>query len=743
MAAGVVYCIRVLAVEFLLPAEERGAHEDAELDEFLTTRQKYLTDGSGTVMSGALTLLTYGKSLAMGTGNAGSTYWSHDKSIFYLHGVPIYLTHFCHMAQQLVARAEDMLWQELMWVPRTEDRFTIPLADIVDDVSLARQGESFVTRPQNKLSHGLQSMLTWAQQRERGRRLQSDDGVWSHARVKRYLRQVDRFLELLLLGVHITSGQPGRGPEITSIRHRNSFLQDRNIYVVDGQVMTVVRYCKSQAQWDKPKVVPRYLPARLGQVMAVYLVYLQPFCEYLRVHVLGGPTTDYVWADNQGPWNTDRLTRLLKRETGKALGMQLNTQRYRHTAVGIGRVVVGDNFSKGYQDDVGEGDDVQVDDDETLESALELQNARTTRVGVGHYGVRLDIVQHLSVRSMNTFRPLSMAWHRFLGLAGEPASQTANNKRSRPLSWQDDALLRPVPPLPPHGQAASMPPQPTPPPSSDTTLTRLRPTKEQVHSAMQQVLSKADVTFRSKEQERALHAVLEGQTPLVVVLPTGGGKTLLFTVPACLDPEGVTVVVVPFRALLLNLMERVLATGVTCAEWKGMETPPTPLLFVSADVAGDITSQGNFLAYAGILQTQGLLRRVVVDECHLIITASDWRPKLAQLKNLRFLSCPLVLLTGTLPPVREQEIAESMHIRAATYIRAITARLNTRYFVSWCSPGKAFTTAITICRRRQGDLLRQSQKGIIYLRSKQLCETLAGVLGVIIITLMSKTALSE
>ncbi|CAA9963514.1 RecQ family helicase [Pyrenophora teres f. maculata] len=499
MAAGVVYCIRVLAVEFLLPAEERGAHEDAELDEFLTTRQKYLTDGSAAC-----------------------------------------------------GRAEDMLWQELMWVPRTEDRFTIPLADIVDDVSLARQGESFVTRPQNKLSHGLQSMLTWAQQRERGRRLQSDDGVWSHARVKRYLRQVDRFLELLLLGVHITSGQPGRGPEITSIRHRNSFLQDRNIYVVDGQVMTVVRYCKSQAQWDKPKVVPRYLPARLGQVMAVYLVYLQPFCEYLRVHVLGGPTTDYVWADNQGPWNTDRLTRLLKR---------------------IGRVVVGDNFSKGYQDDVGEGDDVQVDDDETLESALELQNARTTRVGVGHYGVRLDIVQHLSVRSMNTFRPLSMAWHRFLGLAGEPASQTANNKRSRPLSWQDDALLRPVPPLPPHGQAASMPPQPTPPPSSDTTLTRLRPTKEQVHSAMQQVLSKADVTFRSKEQERALHAVLEGQTPLVVVLPTGGGKTLLFTVPACLDPEGVTVVVVPFRALLLNLMERVLATGVTCAEWKGMETP--------------------------------------------------------------------------------------------------------------------------------------------------------------------------
>jgi hypothetical protein len=39
--------------------------------------------------------------------------------------------------------------------------------------------------------------------------------------------------------------------------------------------MTVVRYHKSQPQWDKPKVVPRFLPPWLGQVMVMYLVYLQ------------------------------------------------------------------------------------------------------------------------------------------------------------------------------------------------------------------------------------------------------------------------------------------------------------------------------------------------------------------------------------------------------------------------------------------------------------------------------------
>ena len=165
------------------------------------------------------------------------------------------------------------------------------------------------------------------------------------------------------------------------MRHRNGLLQDRNLFIMDGQVMTVVRYHKSQSQWDKPKVVPRFLPPQLGQVMVMYLAYLQPFQEYLTVQVLGGSFSDYVWADEQGPWGTDRLTRALRRETGKRLGVELHTLDYRHTAIGIGRKVVGELFSKGYQDEVGEVEEAEADKEEG-EDVIELQNARTTTIGV-------------------------------------------------------------------------------------------------------------------------------------------------------------------------------------------------------------------------------------------------------------------------------------------------------------------------------------------------------------------------
>lgn len=48
--------------------------------------------------------------------------------------------------------------------------------------------------------------------------------------------------------------------------------------------------------------------------------------------------------------------------------------------------------------------------------------------------------------------------------------------------------------------------------------------------------------------------MLDKQTPLVVVLLTGGGKSLLFTLPACIEENGVTVVVVLYQALIKDLV---------------------------------------------------------------------------------------------------------------------------------------------------------------------------------------------
>jgi hypothetical protein len=61
--------------------------------------------------------------------------------------------------------------------------------------------------------------------------------------------------------------------------------------------------------------------------------------------------------------------------------------------------------------------------DKEGEDLIELQSARTTAMGVGNYSVPIDIVKHLSVRSIKAFQPLSTRWHQFLGLEGETVQE--------------------------------------------------------------------------------------------------------------------------------------------------------------------------------------------------------------------------------------------------------------------------------------------------------------------------------
>jgi hypothetical protein len=145
--------------------------------------------------------------------------------------------------------------------------------------------------------------------------------------------------------------------------------------------------------------------------------------------------------------------------------------------------------------------------------------------------------------------------------------------------------------------------------------------EDELKRAMQKALCCDNVIFRSEEQREALYTIVSGNqtTLLVVVLPTGGGKSLLFMALACLIDLGVTIVVVLYRALLDNLLKTVKDVGIDCIEYRPREQNPAALVFVSTD----FTRRSQFLSYVQLLSVKGVLRRVFVNESHLTFTASD------------------------------------------------------------------------------------------------------------------------
>ncbi|KAG6241889.1 hypothetical protein E4U24_005879, partial [Claviceps purpurea] len=71
MLAGLVYCVRAIGLELLLPCKDRALQGGPEIQNFFEQRKEYLQDGSMSVLSCMISLLAYGKRIAMEYGNAG------------------------------------------------------------------------------------------------------------------------------------------------------------------------------------------------------------------------------------------------------------------------------------------------------------------------------------------------------------------------------------------------------------------------------------------------------------------------------------------------------------------------------------------------------------------------------------------------------------------------------------------------------------------------------------------------
>jgi hypothetical protein len=110
-------------------------------------------------MSIMLSLLLYAKFIALCTPGAiaGSMWWLLDWQTFFIKGRPVELERFRTMAQGVVAEAERLLWEELLWVERKEDRPAVELSTIQDDITVVRRGASFL--PPSRLQQGRQWTL--------------------------------------------------------------------------------------------------------------------------------------------------------------------------------------------------------------------------------------------------------------------------------------------------------------------------------------------------------------------------------------------------------------------------------------------------------------------------------------------------------------------------------------------------------------------------------------------------------
>jgi superfamily II DNA helicase RecQ len=153
------------------------------------------------------------------------------------------------------------------------------------------------------------------------------------------------------------------------------------------------------------------------------------------------------------------------------------------------------------------------------------------------------------------------------------------------------------------------------------------------------------------------------------------------------------------------------------------------LVIVSAEA---VCTQG-FLEYCHTLVSRQELVRTFLDEGHLTVTASDYRPCMAQLGwYVRQIRTQTVWLTATLPPVIQDEFIEHNKLVRPRITRESTNRPNIKYIVSFeTGPGALIKRAANLVRVfwPKPEIFNHSQdKIIIYCRTRDEVALLADLL---------------
>ena len=176
-------------------------------------------------------------------------------------------------------------------------------------------------------------------------------------------------------------------------------------------------------------------------------------------------------------------------------------------------------------------------------------------------------------------------------------------------------------------------------------------------------------SFRENQEEIICH-VLAGNDALVL-MPTGGGKSLCYQIPA-LVLEGTTVVISPLISLMKDQVETLRANGIAAEALNSGNDSTDGLLIRRRCAAGEIKllyiSPERAIAEADHLLSHMKLALLAVDEAHCISQwGHDFRPEYTHLAMLRekYPDVPMMALTATADKVTRQDIIEQLQLRQA------------------------------------------------------------------------------
>jgi ATP-dependent DNA helicase RecQ len=226
-------------------------------------------------------------------------------------------------------------------------------------------------------------------------------------------------------------------------------------------------------------------------------------------------------------------------------------------------------------------------------------------------------------------------------------------------------------------------------------------------------------------QEEVVQAVLDGKDTLAL-MPTGGGKSICFQVPA-LVKEGICIVISPLIALMQDQVNNLVNRGINAV------TVNSTMSFREIDLVLDNCIYGNikFLYLSPERLNTELVRErikkmnvnlLAVDEAHCISQwGHDFRPSYLKIAEIRDIlpKTPILALTASATPNTVEDIQKQLLFKKKNVISKSFARQNIAYIVRY--EDNKLGKLLEICNNVKGS-------GIVYVRNRRATKDIADYL---------------
>lgn len=245
---------------------------------------------------------------------------------------------------------------------------------------------------------------------------------------------------------------------------------------------------------------------------------------------------------------------------------------------------------------------------------------------------------------------------------------------------------------------------------------------ERLHQALQHFFGYAQ--FRLN-QLPVIENVLAGKD-VMAIMPTGGGKSICFQLPAMLLP-GITIVVSPLIALMKDQVDSLLTNGIHAAFLNSSQSPEEQKEVINLARQGEIkllyiaperipANSSSFIDFLRTLNPS----LFAIDEAHCISSwGHDFRPEYLKLAILKrsFPNTPVLALTASADKITQDDIVAKLEIPAAKVFISSFNRPNIWYYIR--------PKQNTISRIAEYILKHKDDCGIIYALSRASTEEIA------------------